>query len=246
MPLNILNKIFPKKKTNTLYDIFIKKQTGKLIHKWHHYFEIYEKHFSKFQNKPVNILEIGVQNGGSLLMWKKYFGKHAKVFGIDIDKNCLKHQDLANNIQVFIGNAADKNFMEKLIKELPTLDIVIDDGGHKSKEQIYAFQVLYNKVSPMGGVYLVEDIHCNYWNHFDNEHPQTFIEFAKEQAELLMYWHFNPQQNYRFKELSIPPSKRTKTIEVPAITKNTHSITFYDSIVVFDKKVIKEPYTSFE
>lgn len=204
--LNKLHSIFTNKKANTLYDIFIQKQTGKLIHKWHHYFEIYEKHFAKFKNKPVNILEIGVQNGGSLLMWKKYFGKDAKVFGIDIDKECLKHQDLANNIQVFIGNAADKEFMEKLIKELPTLDIVIDDGGHKSKEQIYAFQTLYNHVSQTG-VYLVEDIHVNYWNTVNKEYPQTFIEFAKEQAELLMYWHFDSNKNSRFKELSIPPSK---------------------------------------
>ncbi|XWO13766.1 hypothetical protein HPDP_00468 [Candidatus Hepatincola sp. Pdp] len=61
-----------------------------------------------------------------------------------------------------------------------------------------------------------------------------------------MYWHFDSNKNSRFKELSIPPSKRNSEFSVPTITKNTHSITFYDSIVVFDKQVIKEPYTSFE
>jgi limonene-1,2-epoxide hydrolase len=55
------------------------------IHKWFHYFDIYEKHFSRFRNlKPV-ILEIGVMGGGSLEMWRDYFGEGAQIIGLDID-----------------------------------------------------------------------------------------------------------------------------------------------------------------
>jgi hypothetical protein len=56
---------------------------GRLIHEWKHYFPIYERHFGEFVYKPVTVLEIGCGSGGSLQMWKRYFGPHATIVGIE-------------------------------------------------------------------------------------------------------------------------------------------------------------------
>ena len=58
---------------------------GRVIHKWKHYFPIYERHFRDYVDKPVTFIEIGCGEGGSLQMWKRYFGPHARIIGLDID-----------------------------------------------------------------------------------------------------------------------------------------------------------------
>ena len=67
----------------TLWSDFLNNTDGKLIHKWKHYFPIYERHFQDFVSKPVTFIEIGCGQGGSLAMWKRYFGPHARIIGIE-------------------------------------------------------------------------------------------------------------------------------------------------------------------
>ena len=86
----------------TLREIFNDHQ-GRLIHKWDHYFEIYEKYFSKCRGQKLNILEIGVSQGGSLQLWKEYFGDAANIFAIDINPECKKFE--AADLQTHSGNA---------------------------------------------------------------------------------------------------------------------------------------------
>ena len=59
--------------------------------KWTHYMALYDRHFNKFRGKKMHILEIGVRRGGSLQMWKKYFGAQAMIYGVDIDPNTKKY-----------------------------------------------------------------------------------------------------------------------------------------------------------
>ena len=61
---------------------------GPGIHKWTHYFDIYHNHLSRFIGREISIVEIGVQSGGSLRMWRHYFGPNCRIFGIDVDPNC--------------------------------------------------------------------------------------------------------------------------------------------------------------
>ena len=79
---------------------------GRIIHKWKHYFPIYERHFREFVYKPVTFLEIGVWRGGSLQMWKRYFGPHARIIGIDIDPECKKFEE--DQVEVYIGQQQDR------------------------------------------------------------------------------------------------------------------------------------------
>src|SRR5215813_13910907 len=99
-----------------------------VVHKWHHYIPIYDRYFSSFRGRKVRFLEIGVSKGGSLQMWRAYFGKDAIIFGIDIDDECLKYSGHAG--QVRIGSQVDQSFLDSVVKEMGGLDIVLDDGSH--------------------------------------------------------------------------------------------------------------------
>jgi len=64
---------------------YFRTNRKRLITKWDHYFEIYDRHFKRYRDREVTVLEIGVSHGGSLQMWKHYFGSRARIFGIDIN-----------------------------------------------------------------------------------------------------------------------------------------------------------------
>ena len=105
--------------TNDL-DTFFQQHDGALVHKWHHYFEIYDRHFSRFRGKPITVLEIGVSQGGSLQMWRDYFGKQIQLIGVDINPNCQQLEE--PGVRIVIGDQQDRNFLRELAKTLPQVD----------------------------------------------------------------------------------------------------------------------------
>ncbi len=150
-----------------LHDYFIHNKSN-AIHKWYMYFDAYERHFSRFRGKDVNILEIGVQNGGSARMWKHYFthgypNAKVNIYGVDIDPRCKDFEE--DGIQIFIGSQEDKKFWRDLKRKIPKVDILIDDGGHTMKQQIVTFEEMYDFVKD-DGVYLCEDLHTSYWKSY--------------------------------------------------------------------------------
>ena len=140
---------------NPLKSYFDAHKEGKGIMKWVHYFDIYHRHFKKFVGKEVNILEVGVFGGGSLGMWRDYFGPKCRIYGVDIEKECKIYENEYTNI--FIGDQADRKFWERFKEEVPTIDILIDDGGHQAEQQIVTLEEMLPCISP-GGVYFCEDI----------------------------------------------------------------------------------------
>lgn len=201
----------------SLYADFLQHQ-GKVIHKWKHYFPIYERHFAPWVNKTVTVLEIGCGNGGSLQMWREYFGPHATIVGIDIEENCRKMED--DQIFVRIGAQQDPDFLASVIAEFGAPDIVIDDGSHVMSHIMASFAALYASV-PKNGVYLVEDLHTAYWPEYEGglNNAGTFIEFAKGLIDELNYDHI-PE--------GVTPTQFGRT---------TLSMHFYDSVAVFEKGV---------
>ncbi|MFT7460889.1 MAG: SAM-dependent methyltransferase [Planctomycetota bacterium] len=140
----------------SLKTYFCSIDEGPGVWKWLHYFPVFERHFSRFRGKQLNVLEIGVYSGGSLRMWRDYFGPDCKVFGVDIEEKCKAYEN--EYTQILIGDQADRNFWRSVLKELPPLDIVIDDGGHHFQQQVVSLEELLPYIRP-GGVYLCEDIH---------------------------------------------------------------------------------------
>ena len=146
----------PQAEQSDLEKFFEARKEGHGIWKWKHYFDIYDRHFSRFRGREVHILEIGIYSGGSLEMWREYFGPKARIYGVDIEPACKAYED--GSIKVFIGDQADRGFWRQFKKDVPELDIVIDDGGHQSEQQIATFEELLPHLRA-GGVYLCEDLH---------------------------------------------------------------------------------------
>jgi SAM-dependent methyltransferase len=135
---------------------------GRGIWKCLHYFDIYDRHFAGFRGREVHILEIGIYSGGSLQMWKEYFGTGCRVYGVDIDEECMAYEDMG--IKVFIGDQADRSFWATVRQTVPKIDILIDDGGHHHEQQRITLEEMLPHLRP-GGVYLCEDI-TGVPNHF--------------------------------------------------------------------------------
>jgi len=198
---------------------------GRLIHKWQHYFEIYDRHFSRFRGTDVCIVEFGVYQGGSLQMWKQYFGSNCKIFGIDINPHCKKLEE--EQIEIFIGDQEDRIFLKELAEKIPRIDILIDDGGHEMKQQMNTFEVLFPHIDK-NGVYLCEDMHTSYWPKFGGGYKKhsTFVEYSKNFIDSINAWH------------SVQPNR----LSVTEFTRSVHSLHYYDSILVIEKRPIKKPF----
>ena len=204
---------------------FFYSNTGKMMHKWNHYFSIYDYHFSRFKNTGVNILEFGVSHGGSLQMWKDYFGPKAKIYGVDLNSHCKKLEE--ENIEIHIADQNNLESLKELSLKLPKVDILIDDGGHMMDHQLNTFKVFFNQVNE-NGIYLCEDTHTSYWKKFGGGYKdnQSFIEYTKNIIDYLHAFHSESEE--------LKPSE---------FTRNLNSIHFYDSVVVLEKKIRDKPKT---
>ncbi len=211
---------------------FFYKNNKKDLNKWLHYFDIYEENFSKYKKRKITILEIGIAKGGSLRMWKNYFSSDSKIVGIDINPECKKFEK--DNIKTYIGNQADVNFLGSVIKDIGKPDIIIDDGGHTSNQQILSFNYLFGHLNDKG-TYLVEDTHTSYHSDFqDRQDGFTFMDYAKSLADKLNLW-------YQYYDYKIYKKEIKEKINMPYFTKNTYKISFYNSMVVFEKRDIETP-----
>jgi len=189
----------------------------KRLHKWMHYFDIYERHLARFRDKSPVMVEIGVKGGGSLAMWKEYLGTGSNIIGIDIDPECKEHE--GEGIEVFVGSQDDPAIIENIFKKYPKVDIVLDDGSHMMNHMIASFEIMYNRLQPTG-VYIVEDTHTCYWDNFGGglRREGTFMEFVKHKLDEINAVH-------------------TKgALPISEFTRATDCIACYDSIVVFERR----------
>jgi len=195
---------------------------GRIVHKWLQYPKIYEREFSRFRNTPVNLLELGVFKGGSLEIWRKYFGQDASITGVDINPDCAQYVDPQNN--VFIGSQADPTFLNSVVDHIGVLDIVLDDGSHVAEHQRTSFDTLFPRLK-VGGLYVIEDLHTAYWPGFYQggyRRRGTAIEVAKALVDDMHGWYHGRRNSI-------------------AVTSSIASVRFYDSIVVIEKGDIPKP-----
>jgi hypothetical protein len=195
--------------------------TGRLVDKWTHYPRAYEPHFSRFRETDVRMLEIGVYLGGSLDVWRQYFGPAATIFGIDIDPRCGERVTPPN--QVRIGSQADPDFLAAVVSEMGRPDIILDDGSHLGTHQRTSFEVLFPLLAD-NGIYAIEDLHTSYWAEWSGgvKRPGTGIELVKELIDQMHGWY----------QIDTPATLAQHWI--PAIH-------IYDSIVLIEKRARTEP-----
>jgi hypothetical protein len=197
---------------------------GRLIRKWMHYFDIYHRHFARFRARPCTIVEFGVYHGGSLQMWRDYFGPQARIIGVDINPRLTAIDDAG--VEIVIGDQGDRRFLRQLAQRVGQIDVLIDDGGHTMMQQIATVEELYGAVAPEG-VILVEDTHTSYWREFGGglRASYSFMEFAKRLVDELNAFHSRDPHSF-------PPG---------VFTRGTRSMHFYDSVVVIEKQPRQPP-----
>lgn len=227
-----------------LYEAFLSWNNdarGPRITKWHHYFDIYEHHISRFRGTDCHLLEFGVFDGGSLLMWSDYLGPKAKITGVDINPKVKRFDKIRPNVNVVIGDQADGAVLTALAEEHGPFDVVIDDGGHTARQQINSFNGIYGSVSERG-VYLCEDTHTSYLPKFQDAGPgKTMIEHAKRLVDE-MHALYQADGLRRFAQRM---HEREGEIAMTRFAATTFSIQFYDSVIVFEKRPRSEPFSEF-
>jgi hypothetical protein len=153
---------------------------GKVSDKWAAYIALYDTAFRRFRDQPVRLLEIGIQNGGSLEIWSRFFPNAQKIVGCDINERCrlLAYDD--PRIEVVVGDANDPEIFQRITSIAPEYDIIIDDGSHVSSDIVRSFG-LYFPVVATGGLYVAEDLHCSYWDSFEGgiEAPYSSLAFFR-------------------------------------------------------------------
>jgi cephalosporin hydroxylase len=204
-------------------ELYFENNQERLMHKYQHYFDVYDRYFKAYKNQKITILEIGISHGGSLQMWKRYFGKEATIWGIYIDPRCKSLEE--ENIHVLIGSQEDPTFLQSVIEKIGPIDILIDDGGHTQNQQQISFEILFNAISP-NGIYLCEDTHTSYWNIYGGGHKRngSFTEYAKNLIDQINAHH-----------------SEQSSLQVNSFTKTANTIHLYDSIIVIEKNERKSP-----
>ena len=211
-------------KVGDLLDIFV-RNTGEGVDKWHHYLPLYDRYLSARRNGPFRFLEIGVSKGGSLQMWRHYFGPDAIIFGIDIDPTCARFDGLAG--QVRIGSQADRDFLNAVVDEMGGVDVVLDDGSHKMPHIQASLNALFPRLSP-GGTYIIEDLHTAYWRQFGGGEaaPANFFNTVRTMIDDMHTWYHD------------------SGIALPVTAGSVTGIHIHDSVVVLDKGTVHRPVRS--
>lgn len=200
---------------------YFEDNRGNKITKWTHYFWVYEKHFKPLKEKPIKMLEIGVLNGGSLSMWKKYFHPDSVIVGIDINEKCSEYE--RDNVKVRIGDQSNYTFLQSLVDEFGEFDLVLDDGSHQVAHVNKTFQFLFPKIAT-DGLYFIEDTHAGYWSSHGGSISQkeSINNVAKDMIDVINADHTKGQKKPTY------------------FTRNMKCMSIYDSIIVFEKGNVGE------
>ena len=196
---------------------------GRIVHKWLHYPGVYQKEFGDYRGTDLTFLEIGIFKGGSLQLWRKFFGEKANIAGLDINPDCADYVDPPT--RAFIGSQADPAFLRSVIEQIGTPDIILDDGSHVASHQLASFKTLFPLLK-VGGLYVIEDLHTSYWAGFYEggyRRSGTAIEFAKTIIDDMHAWYHN---------------SGTRLVDQTSVA----SVRFYDSIVVIEKAEVPVPH----
>lgn len=178
------------------------------------YFHAYEDLFGSYRGRDITFVEVGILNGGSLFMWREFFGPKARIIGLDFNPAAKRWEQ--DGFEIHIGDQAKPEFWQELFAKIGNVDILLDDGGHTFEQQIVTVCEALPHVRD-GGLIAVEDTHTSYFKDFGYPTPYSFIEWTKVIVDNI---------NSRFPGINQPFSTLPYKDSV-------FSLHFYESIVGF-------------
>jgi hypothetical protein len=219
---------------NLLSKLF-ETHTGKYSDKWSSYLDIYWQLFAPIRENEFDLLEIGIQNGGSLEIWAKFFPNSKNLIGFDIHPKCKDLTFVDPRIKVFVEDAAESKAGNLVRDTTSNLGVVIDDGSHVSRDIIRSFLIFFPQLKP-GGIYVVEDLHASYWSDWQGgiSHPESSMQFLKALADVVNFDHWGVKAN-RTELLDMIPAASGLLDE--KVLSEIESVSFTDSVCVVRKKM---------
>ena len=180
-------------KTSPSYQAFMASPKPSFKHTT--YFDTYDKLFHGYRDKHITFVEIGVLNGGSLFMWRNYFGEAARIIGIDLNPQAKKWEE--HGFEIFIGGQEDPDFWVDFFGSVGEIDIVLDDGGHTYLQQIVTAEMVLDKIKD-GGLLVVEDTHTSYMEGFGDSRI-NFMNYVLQTMHRInsRFSSFQPEQTDR-------------------------------------------------
>ncbi len=219
----------------TLFELY-ENHHGKSSDKWSIYLETYHEILFSLQSEEINFLEIGVQNGGSLEIWSKYFINAKNIIGCDIDILCSLLTYDNKNVNVVIGDASTNEVKDQITAIAPKFKVIIDDGSHDSSDIIKSF-LLYFPLVENDGYYIIEDLHCSYWINFEGGlyDPFSAMAFLKKLGDIPNFEHWGNSKNER--EYLNPFYDHYNCAELDEVDySEIHSVQFVNSLCIIKKR----------
>jgi len=221
-------------KNNSLKQLFL-NHSGKVSDKWDIYLNKWDELFAPYQDLKINLLEIGIQNGGSLEVWGEYFQKANKIIGCDIDEKCRLLTYTDPRINVVVGDANKDETIINIGNLSKSFNIIIDDGSHVSEDIIESFSLYFPKLEE-DGLYIIEDLHASYWKDYNGGlfYPLSSIAFLKQLVDIENYEHWRSDISRRYFLEYFFGNNKISFIE--SELSKIHSIEFLNSLCVIKKQ----------
>lgn len=126
----------------------------------HSYLETYEELFRELREEKLEILEIGIQFGGSSLLWHDYFinSNLTLIDNEDTMSDYIKTRLEEKRYNYIITDAYQQKTIEILGDK--KFDIILEDGPHTIQSQIFVIEN-YSKFLHKGSIMIIEDIQSN-------------------------------------------------------------------------------------
>ena len=212
-----------------------REHQGKVSDKWSIYLSEYDRLFSIYRDQPIRMLEIGIQNGGSLDIWSKYFPNAHVLVGCDINPDCAKLTYDDFRIKLVIGDANTDVAEADILRHSPHFDLIIDDGSHTSGDIIKSFARYFRHLNH-GGVFVAEDMHCSYWGNFEGGlyYPYSSIAFFKRLSDVINHEHWGIEKER--KQLLSGFSEHFEIEFDESDLADVHAIEFFNSVCVVHKR----------
>lgn len=217
---------------NELLSLY-EKHKGKVSDKWSIYLREYDRLLSEFKSLPISFMEIGVQNGGSLEIWAKYFKNAKNIIGCDINEKCSDLVFDDSRVAIIIGDACQDSTKKRILDKASDFDIIIEDGSHTSSDIVKTFAMYFSNLN-YGGVFIFEDLHCSYWQEFEGGlyAPYSSINFFKSLADIINYEHWGIEKN---RGEFLKGFQENYDIDFSCL-EDIHSIEFFNSVCVIRKQ----------
>jgi len=187
------------------------------------YMAVYDELFAPYKGRDITFVEVGVLGGGSLEVWRRYFGSGSRIIGIDRNPT-LKDELERDGYELAIGDQSDPAFWRSFYERVGQVDILLDDGGHTNTQ---TWTTLTSSLAHIrdGGMLVIEDTHASYMRRFGNPSRRSPISRLAACVDEI---------HYRSSEIG-PEDRRARRRRRPPrdvdIAGRVHSIRFYESIV---------------